>query len=298
MDLAGEARTAGLLYNAGNMGPAELATSSFGQGFNVTMIQMITAFSSLVNGGYYYEPHVVSKIVNADGATVKNIEPRVLKQTVSRETSEKIIEYCNTVVTGEKGTGKTARPAGYMIGGKTGTAETLPRGNHKYVVSFMGYAPADDPQIAIYVVVQEANGDWNGDAKHATRIVRNVLTEVLPYLNISMTEELSEEEKQELAERKLAITGAAKNVSGDSTGENGENTGEAGSEEGVSTEGTENAPDGENTGENGGSGDGEDTGQEIQIDPETGYAVNFAGALVDPETGVPIEPSGSDLDGL
>ena len=298
VDLAGEARTAGLLYNAGNMGPAELATSSFGQGFNVTMIQMITAFSSLVNGGYYYEPHVVSKIVNADGATVKNIEPRVLKQTVSRETSEKIIEYCNTVVTGEKGTGKTARPAGYMIGGKTGTAETLPRGNHKYVVSFMGYAPADDPQIAIYVVVQEANGDWNGDAKHATRIVRNVLTEVLPYLNISMTEELSEEEKQELAERKLAITGAAKNVSGDSTGENGENTGEAGSEEGVSTEGTENAPDGENTGENGGSGDGEDTGQEIQIDPETGYAVNFAGALVDPETGVPIEPSGSDLDGL
>lgn len=298
VDLAGEARTAGLLYNAGNMGPAELATSSFGQGFNVTMIQMITAFSSLVNGGYYYEPHVVSKIVNADGATVKNIEPRVLKQTVSRETSEKIIEYCNTVVTGEKGTGKTARPAGYMIGGKTGTAETLPRGNHKYVVSFMGYAPADDPQIAIYVVVQEANGDWNGDAKHATRIVRNVLTEVLPYLNISMTEELSEEEKQELAERKLAITGAAKNVSGDSNGEDGENTGEAGSEEGVSTEGTENAPDGENTGENGGSGDGEDTGQEIQIDPETGYAVNFAGELVDPETGVPIEPSGSDLDGL
>lgn len=299
IDLAGEARTQNLVYDASGMGPAELATSSFGQGFNVTMIQMITAFSSLINGGYYYEPHMVSKIVNADGATVKNIEPRVLKQTVSKSTSDKIIEYCNTVVTGEHGTGKTARPAGYMIGGKTGTAETLPRGNHKYVVSFMGYAPADDPQIAIYVVVQEANGDWNGDAKHATKIVRNILTEVLPYLNFSMTEPLSDAEREELAARRIAAAGAAgvseNGVSeNDGTGDTPEGEAPAGeTPDGEAPEGE--APDGEAP--EGGNPEGE-AQPGVTIDPETGMAVNFNGDLVDPETGIPVEPTGSGLDGL
>lgn len=199
IDLAGESRTAGLVHNETTLGETELATSSFGQGFNVTMIQEITAFCSLINGGNYYEPHMVERIISADGSTVENISPRVLKQTVSEETSQKIIEYCNAVVT--EGTGKTARPAGYAIGGKTGTAQTIPRGNGEYVVSFMGYAPADDPQIAIYVVVDRPNTAYQADAKYATGIVRNVLTEVLPYLNIYMTEELSEKEQQELEER-------------------------------------------------------------------------------------------------
>ena len=110
--------------------------------------------------------------MTSDGATVENITPRLLKQTISQSTSDTILEYCNLVVTGEKGTGKTARPPGYMIGGKTGTAETLPRGNHEYVVSFMGYAPADDPEIAIYVVVDRPNAAQQDDAKFATRIVR------------------------------------------------------------------------------------------------------------------------------
>lgn len=199
IDLAGESRTAGLVHNETTLGETELATSSFGQGFNVTMIQEITAFCSLINGGNYYEPHMVERIISADGSTVENITPRVLKQTVSKETSQTIIEYCNAVVT--EGTGKTARPAGYAIGGKTGTAQTIPRGNGEYVVSFMGYAPADDPQIAIYVVVDRPNTAYQADAKYATGIVRNVLTEVLPYLNIYMTEELSEKEQQELEER-------------------------------------------------------------------------------------------------
>ena len=107
---------------------------------------------------------------------------------------------------GDRRTGRTARPAGYAIGGKTGTAETIPRKNGEYVVSFMGYAPADDPQIAIYVVVDRANASTQDDAKFATGIVRNVLTEVLPYLNIFMTEELSEKEIQELAEKQIEIT--------------------------------------------------------------------------------------------
>ena len=199
IDLAGESRTAGLVHSDETLGETELATSSFGQGYNVTMIQEITAFCSLINGGNYYEPHMVERIISSDGSTVENIAPRVLKQTVSEETSQKIIEYCNAVVT--EGTGKTARPAGYAIGGKTGTAQTIPRGNREYVVSFMGYAPADNPQIAIYVVVDRPNASNQADAKYATGIVRNVLTEVLPYLNIYMTEELSEKEQQELEER-------------------------------------------------------------------------------------------------
>jgi len=209
VDLAGEARTDTLLYPVDQMKPADLATNTFGQNFNVTMLQMITGFSSLINGGYYYEPHMVDKITNAAGATVEHIEPRVLKQTVSESTSELIRQYCRAVVMEEGGqyrTGKTARPAGYAIGGKTGTAETLPRGNDEYVVSFMGYAPADDPQIAIYVVVDRPNAEEQDDAKFATGIVRNILTEVLPYLQIFMTEELSEEEQAELAARQLEIT--------------------------------------------------------------------------------------------
>ncbi len=208
VDLAGEARTVGLLYDE-NMGDADLATNTFGQNFNVTMIQMITGFCSLINGGNYYEPHMVDKITDANGAVVQNIEPRVLKQTVSEATSEKIRQYCRAVVMPEGGTqrtGKTARPAGYAIGGKTGTAQTLPRGNDEYVVSFMGFAPADDPEIAIYVVVDRANAAKQDNARFATTIVRNILTEVLPYLNIYMTEELSEAEIAELEALKLENT--------------------------------------------------------------------------------------------
>lgn len=235
VDLAGEARTEDLLYDA-NMKDADLATNTFGQNFNVTMIQMVAGYSSLINGGYYYEPHLVNKITNSEGAVIENIEPRVLKQTVSESTSEKIRQYCRAVVMEEGGsrrTGHSARPAGYAIGGKTGTAQTLPRGNKEYVVSFMGYAPADDPQIAIYVVVDRPNAEKQDDAKFATRICRAILTEVLPYLNIYMTEELSEKEKQELEELQIKYLGkqdelledeAAGELQDNPTENNGENS--------------------------------------------------------------------------
>ena len=225
IDLAGEARTDTLIFNNSNMGETELATSTFGQGFNTTMVQMITAFSSLINGGYYYEPHMVSKITASDGSVVKNISPRVLKQTISSQTCAKIIDYCNGVVT--EGTGKTARPAGYAIGGKTGTAETTPRDKTNYVVSFMGYAPADNPQIAIYVVVDRPNAVIQDDAKYATKIVRNILTEVLPYKNIYMTEELTDAEQKELDDLNIAIKKVDDTVSeNDSTKENEDVSGE------------------------------------------------------------------------
>lgn len=275
VDLQGEARTASLIYTKETMGPTDLATNTFGQTFNTTMIQMITGFCSLINGGYYYEPHMVSKIISPSGATVENIEPRILKQTISESTSDTIIEFCNTVVTGEHGTGKTARPAGYLIGGKTGTAETLPRGNREYVVSFMGYAPADDPEIAIYVVVDRANARFQDDAKYATRIVRNILTEVLPYMGIFMTEELSESEIAELEALQIEIMTPPETAE-DEEGENNEET-QAGDQEGsgntVDEEGEEY----------------EEIWKDFPIDPATGYAVDpNSGNYVDPVTGAVI----------
>lgn len=282
IDLAGESRTASLVYGKDNMRQTELATNSFGQGFNASMIQMITGFCSLINGGYYYEPHVVSRITTPEGATVQNIEPRLLKQTISQSTSDKILEYCNLVVSGENGTGKTARPAGYMIGGKTGTAQTLPRGNGEFVVSFMGYAPTDDPQIAIYVVVDRPNVPQQDDAKYATRIVRGILTEVLPYMNIFMTEELSDKEIEELKELELQLTvpqGSGEDGQGEGEGQNGENPGETG--EGENGEN----PEGEGQDEPEESGASE-VWKTFPIDPETGYATDpETGYIVDPETG-------------
>ncbi len=272
VDLAGEARTVGLLYDE-NMGDADLATNSFGQNFNVTMIQMITGFSSLINGGYYYEPHLVDKITTSSGAVVENIEPRVLKRTVSESTSDKLIRYCTATVMesgGDRRTGKTARPAGYAIGGKTGTAQTLPRGNEEYVVSFMGFAPADDPQIAIYVVVDRPNAQKQDDAKFATGIVRNVLTEVLPYLNIYMTEELSEKEIAELEERQLAITNQYGSPDEETT--TGDEASKGDDDETVTDSGAGNPP-----------------WMSFPIDPETGNRVDpETGEQLDPDTGWPI----------
>lgn len=277
IDLQGEARTASLIYTKDTMGSTEMATNTFGQSFNVTMIQMITGFCSLINGGYYYEPHMVSKIVSPSGATVQNIEPRVLKQTISEDTSDMIREYCNTVVTGEHGTGKTARPAGYMIGGKTGTAETLPRKNGQYVVSFMGYAPADDPQIAIYVVVDRPNVQYQDDAKFATRIVRGILTEVLPYMGIFMTEELSDSEREELEALQIEIRTAP--AAEEEAEEGGDTT-----EEGT---GEENGEDTDTEGEE--ETEKEEVWKSFPIDPATGYAVDpNTGDMVDPVTGAVI----------
>lgn len=278
IDLAGESRTASLVYTPSTMRQTDLATNSFGQGYNCTMIQMISGFCSLINGGNFYEPHMVSRVVTSDGSTIQNIEPRVLKQTISPSVSNTIIDYCNLVVSGEYGTGKTARPAGYKIGGKTGTAETLPRGNGEYVVSFMGYAPADDPEIAIYVVVDRPNvGTWGAqaDAKYATRIVRNILTDVLPYLHIYMTEPLSDKEKAELEEKNLTDTHefAAGAASGEETMED------------VSLEETPTeTPAPEEVHE-----EPDEPWRDFAIDPDTGYAVDpNTGAYVDPQTGATI----------
>lgn len=280
IDLAGEIRTDTLVFDESTMTPTDLAIGSFGQGFNTTMIQMVTGFCSLINGGYYYQPHLVTRIVNDDGATVKTVEPRILKQTVSQATSDKIRELCVNVVT--EGTGRSARPAGYLIGGKTGTAEKLPRKTGNYVVSFIGFAPADDPQIVIYTVIDEPNVKEQASAKYATVLTRDILTEVLPYLNVFQTEELSDEEAAELAEKQLLF----------STG----STLEEPEEETVENVETDN-PEGEETAEE--ESEEEQYTRVINYDPETGYAIDpSTGDLLDPETGRPIDSSVSDLGDL
>ena len=187
---------------------------------------------------------------------------------------------CNLVVSGEKGTGKTARPAGYMIGGKTGTAETLPRKNGEYVLSFLGYAPVDDPQIAIYVVVDRPNVPSNimDDAKFATRIVKSILTEALPYLGIFMTEELTDDEREELEALQIEIRTPAVSPSPE-VGEGEEGSSQEG-EEGSTPAGAEESPPPEE------DGAGREVWKDFPIDPETGYAVDpETGKFVDPETG-------------
>ncbi len=241
------------------------------------MIQMIYAFCALINGGYYYEPHMVSKITASDGSVVENIEPRILKQVISKETSEKVRQYCEQVVYGANGTGSRGIPPGYRIGGKTGTAETVSkrgtRDKDEYVVSFMGYAPADDPQIAIYVVLNRPNSaNQDLETRKAVVMSKNILTEILPYLNIFMTEPLTEEQVEELAQldadiRQQMLDRAAQ-------------LGTVGAQEG---DGTQNPDTGQPQGEDGAGGDTDNP--QTGTDPQTGG---------DGESGHPPQDSGGD----
>ncbi len=188
IDLPGETSASSLMYTIKTMGPVELATESFGQAFNVTMIQLISSFCSIINGGYYYEPHIVKQIINDNGGVVKNVEAKLLKETVSKETSQILNKYLLSTV--ESGTAQPAKVSGYDIGGKTGTAEKLPRGNGKYVVSFIGAAPMDNPELAIYVVIDEPNVEKQADSKFSSRLAQKILNEVLPYRNIFPKEDV------------------------------------------------------------------------------------------------------------
>ena len=182
IDLPGEAETSGLLYNAENMGPVELATSAFGQSFNVTMTQMVAGFSSLINGGYYYQPHIVKQIQDENGNVLENKNSLLLKKTVSEETSEMLRTYMKQTMT--SGTGQNAQVKGYSIGGKTGTAEKLPRDNGKYLLSFMGFAPAENPEVLIYVVIDEPNVEKQATSSLVTDLSREIMKEAFEYLNI------------------------------------------------------------------------------------------------------------------
>lgn len=190
IDLPGEASTSGLLYTPENMDAASLATNAFGQNFNVTMTQLVSAFCSLVNGGDYYEPHVVKQIRDENGNVTENKDPVLVRKTVSKETSDILKDYLLGVV--EEGTGSSAAVEGYSIGGKTGTAEKLPRGNGKYLVSFIGYAPQDNPEVVVYVVVDEPNVAAQASSSYATGLFSQIMSEICPYLGIEKTAETTE----------------------------------------------------------------------------------------------------------
>lgn len=187
IDLPGEARTDSLVKSAEEMGSADLATYSFGQNFNVTMIQLTSGFSSIINGGNYYQPHLVKKIVDDNGNTVQTIEPVLLKKTISKQTSDTVKGYLYNTVS--SGTAKSAKVEGYSMGGKTGTAEKYPRRNGKYLVSFIGFAPVEDPQVLVYVVINEPNVENQAQSSLATNLAKDIFTELFPYMNIYKDEE-------------------------------------------------------------------------------------------------------------
>lgn len=180
IDLPGEA--VGLLYNEENMDPASLATNSFGQNFNVTMTQLAAAYCSLINGGNYYEPHVVKQLQDENGNVIENKDPVLVKRTISKETSDILKDYMFGVV--EEGTGSTAAVEGYDVGGKTGTAEKQPRNKKNYLVSFIGYAPQENPQVMIYVVIDEPNTAVQANSGFATALASDIMTEIFPYLGV------------------------------------------------------------------------------------------------------------------
>ena len=187
IDLPGEAGTAGLLYTADNMTAVDLATNSFGQSFNVTMVQLITGFSSLINGGYYYEPHVVKQIQDQNGNVIETKDPVLLRKTVSAETSTMLKSYMKATM--EYGTGKKAAVEGYDIGAKTGTAQKIPRKEGKYLLSYIGYAPQENPEVVVYVVIDEPNVSAQDNSLLVLELAKSIMEEAFPYLGITTIQE-------------------------------------------------------------------------------------------------------------
>ena len=187
IDLPGEARTDSLIYTYDNTSQLSLATNSFGQNFNTTMIQLGSAFCSVINGGKLYQPRLVSKITDENGNVIRDMEPTLLRETISKTTSDTLKQYMYSTVTA--GTGNTAKVDGYSMGGKTGTGQKIPRDGINYLVSFIGFAPVDDPQLMIYCIVDEPNSPDQPHSSFAQNIVREILEEILPYMNIYPDEE-------------------------------------------------------------------------------------------------------------
>ena len=181
IDLPNEMSCEGLLYNKDNMTELDLATNGFGQNFNLTMVQMSTAFSSLINGGYLYRPHIVKGVYNADGELLKSFDKVLVTQTISQPTCTFIKKCLRDVVT--KGTGTRAAIPGYKIAGKTGTAQKYDKQEELYVISFVGFAPYENPEVLCYVAIDEPK---TGDQSMYSSILFNqIMTEVLSYMNVA-----------------------------------------------------------------------------------------------------------------
>lgn len=179
IDLPGEAAT--IMHKKDNIGQVELATISFGQSFQITPIQLVTTAASLINGGRRVTPHFGVSVQNAQGETIHTFSYDTTEGTVSTETSETLRSLLEKVVS--EGTGKKAAIEGYSIGGKTATSQTLPRSEHKYIASFLGFAPAEDPQVIGLVVIDHPQGVYYGGTV-AAPVMKEIFENVLPYLGI------------------------------------------------------------------------------------------------------------------
>lgn len=202
IDLPGEAK--GILYNEKNVGPVELATISFGQSISVTPIQLITAISSIANEGNLMQPRVVKAYTDNKGNIVEEIAPKVVRQVISQETSKEIMNIAESVVS--EGSGKAAYIPGYRIGGKTGTAQKVIDGKYaqgKYICSFMGVAPSDDPQIVVLAIVDEPTGVSAFGSTTAGPIVKEIMNDSLKYLGVQP--KYSEEEKKEFEKTQVVV---------------------------------------------------------------------------------------------
>ena len=182
IDLPGETSCAGLLYTEDNMTEIDLKTNSFGQNFNVTMVQMVAGFSSLINGGYYYQPHVLKQVVSPNGAIEENFDKVLVKQTITDETSDFLRKSLMNVTIG--GTGRTAQVQGYLVGGKTGTAQKQNKEEDEYILSFLGYASYEKPRVVCYVLVDAPDVPDPGSSSYASKLFSAVMTEVLPAMDI------------------------------------------------------------------------------------------------------------------
>ena len=194
IDLPGEAGT--IMHQKKNMGEVELATVSFGQSFQITPVQLATTVSSLINGGRRITPHFGVAVLNPDGTEGKKLEFPVKEGIVSEETSKKVREILETVVS--QGSGKNAKIEGYSIGGKTATSQTLPRSANRYISSFLGFAPAENPQVLGLCIIHNPQGIYYGGTI-AAPVIRSIFENILPYLgiekDISQTETETPEEE-------------------------------------------------------------------------------------------------------
>lgn len=183
VDLPGEAST--IMHKKENVGNVELATVSFGQSFQITPLQLATTVSSIINGGTRITPHFGVRICDSDGNTVETLKYKTKENIISKETSATVRQVLEKVVA--EGTGKRAYVAGFHVGGKTATSQTLPRSANKYIASFLGFAPADNPQVLVLVIINNPQGIYYGGTI-AAPVAQEIFSNILPYLNIEYDE--------------------------------------------------------------------------------------------------------------
>jgi len=257
IDLPGE--VSGIVKNAG-MSELDLAITSFGQSINVTMVQMASAVSSIVNGGNYYRPHLVSEIRSEGGSIVQSFDKELVRTTLSAETSQWMRGAMEATVSEPTASGHLAYIEGYRIGGKTGTAEKLPREADKHLVSFICAAPIDDPEVIVYAIIDEASLSQDEVSKLPTVLARKILEDLLPYMQIFPEGVQTDEPETDVPESDGTGEGGQ---TGSGTGDGNSQTGDTGAEGGNGQNGDSGAEGG-----NGQNGDGStaETGAEGEED--------------------------------